>query len=421
MAENYDIIINSDTSYGQLIVGAGSTGSSEVSVSGLTSRNETHVYKDVVTGDGAVADRLANEKEVLKTGAKGVLAAVDQGDSATQWDLRVLNYGQDMAEPQAFLLERNAAAMRYALDYDCNLFDTTGVAVMPTADAPGGPDTTGFCVGVIGSSLWSDSGDIGDDVGLGDYSELSGTVIAAVQLTEMVRLGGFIGYRGAASDIDGIDDMTRMPMFGAFLGFSEVPDGTGIQARISAAYEGGSAEFSRANLVGSANTVSADGDLNTFGAAFELGWGLGLGGGHVLTPYAGVNYTNATRESYKEDSEAGVVDDAFHYDDYSRSLTSAIMGLRLEGPISDMVGYRLGAGVESTLYYDLDAFKVSGDFGSDSYKSDREPSDWRFNGQAGMSVFVAENAELNLDGYVMQLNDGDAPDYSVTAGFKLGF
>ena len=354
----------------------------------------THVYKDVITGVGA--EEIENESVVFKV-TSGVLAAVDNGISGapTDWDLRVWNYAEDMAEPQHYMLDRNAVLLRYALTYDCNVFDKDGV-----------------CVGAS-ASFGQIQGEYGVD---GDSSALLGTLVAAKRFGSNVRVGMFTQFGSVEDDIESIDVTFRLPLLGAFIGYSDLPDGSGLQARASVAYEQGKADFSRIGLLGSANDVTKGSDFETMGVYGEIGWGFALTNGMVLTPYLNVIASEATRQGYDEPGSLG-----FSYDDYSVSQVTGGAGLRLQGMFSPEVSYRLGAGVEHDFSYDVDAFEISGDFGSTSYTSDQAPSDWRLNGTAGLSYLMEKNRELTLDGFISQFADDDAPNYAVSAGFKFGF
>ena len=58
---------------------------------------------------------------------------------------------------------------------------------------------------------------------------------------------------------------------------------------------------------------------------------------------------------------------------------------------------------------------------SASYDSKVKPSDWNLSGAVGLEYMLDEDKALTLDGYVRQEEDGDAPYYAITAGFKVGF
>jgi hypothetical protein len=392
LPENYDIILTAGGRYGQLAVQNGS-GETTVGALALGTTVKSGQYRDVITGISS--DQITNETIVIK-GQNGVLATLDTGQAATDWNLRVLNTGADMADPQAFLLQSNWLAVRYALDYDCKFFDANGI-----------------CVAV--SAQYSNYNGSYDD------SEFAGIVSGAVRFADKFRVGGFIDLRTGPDNYEGVSDVSMMPMFGLFIGYSDATDGTGVQARISGAYQHGNADFSHVNLLGSATTASSSADLNTWGAAAELGWGYGFGNGHVLTPFLGITYAKSERDSYDDGSNGGKVTDPFSFDSYAATYTTGILGLRLNGPLGEDVRYRVGVGIEDMFNYDLDSFKVSGDFGSASYESNVGPSNWAVSGAAGLSYMVDANKELTLDGYVRQVEDGASPYYAISVGFKAGF
>jgi hypothetical protein len=301
-----------------------------------------------------------------------------------------------MAEPQAFLLESNWLAVRYALDYDCKVFDEHGV-----------------CVSLSGQySNYSSSGYGG--------SEWAGILAAAMRLGETVRIGGFIDLRTGPDDMDGISDVSMMPMFGVFFGYEAAPDGTGLQARVSGAYQQGTADFAHASLVGGTADVSQNAGFNTFGFAGELGWGHGFGNGHVLTPFAGLTYAKSSRDSY-QDGGSGRGSEPLSFESYAATYATGIFGLRLNGPVTEDVTYRMGVGVEGMITNELDSFDVSGDFGTASYDANLKPSDWALSAALGTSYFFDVNKAVTLDGYLRQVEAGEAPYLAISAGVKIGF
>ncbi|MEJ1937403.1 autotransporter outer membrane beta-barrel domain-containing protein, partial [Nostoc sp. NIES-2111] len=316
----------SDTQYGQLAVQRSDVTSPldgepenspvqpmTVGVSSLSTGVHSNVYANIITG--VTAAQLANEYETPQVGI-GLMASVAQSGPAGEqsaraepladWDLRVFNFGADMADPQAFLLESNWLAMRYALDYDCKLFDVNGV-----------------CVAINAQYSSYD--------GYAEDSEFAGTVSGAVQFGGKFRVGGFLDFRTGPDDYPGVSDVSMMPMFGLFLGYSDAPDGTGVQARVSGAYQHGRADLTHVNLMGEAVRASGDAGLDTWGTAAELGYGYGFGNGQVLTPFLGVTYATSQRDSYTDSSDGGEVADTLHFDSYAASYATGVFGLRLQG------------------------------------------------------------------------------------------
>jgi hypothetical protein len=345
------------------------------------------------------SDDIQNETVIFKV-TGGTLGVVDNNPDGenTDWDLRLWNYGQDLGGPTQYLLDQNALLLRYALTYDCNVFDKDGV-----------------CVGA--NATFGQFGPDSDD-GMSDAGALLGTLIAAKRFGSQFRVGLFTQFGRVDDDDDESVDVTfRMPMLGAFVGFSEDPDGEGLQARISAAYEQGEADYSRTALLGPAATIKSDGDFRTYGAYGEFGWGYGFGNGTVLTPFLAIAASESTRDGYDESGPNG-----FSYDDFSVTQVTGLAGLRLKGMLGEDFTYRLGAAVEHDFTYDVDAYTILGDdFGSSSYSSDMGPSEWRMSGTAGISYLISPNKEIMLDGYVSQFSDDDSLNFAVSAGFRFGF
>ena len=403
LPENYDIILNSTSSYGQLAVGSDTSSTQmTVGVSSLSAGPITGSYNDVITG--VSASNITNETVVFKT--QGSALAVldhstlrDPNANSTDWDLRVWNYGTDMADPQHYLLDTNAVILRYAMTYDCNLFDVNGVCI-------------------TGSLRFTD---IKGAYGVpGNSSELAGVLAGALRIGTKVRLGGFMDFGANIDNVDGVDFNSHLPMIGGFVGYSDQSDGAGLQARVSVAYEHQDAELTRANLMGTASKVKGDSAFETYGFLGEMAWGFDIGSTTQLTPFIGLAATRSTRDGYNESGKTGIVEDPFSYASYSATQVTGMAGLRVKGMLTDELSFRLGVGVEHDFSYNADPFKISGDFGSASYTSNLSPADWRFIGTAGLAYLIAPNKELDIDGYASQFTK-DTADYGVTVGVKLGF
>ena len=427
---NYGMIIDSVDHYAQLWVSGATCGVIPGTPSGcmtldpvlgLTGGTPTHVYYDVVTVDptqinvGGDPVYLTNDRRIVDLGTlvedygidynlgstvdvPGVLYAVDNNIDPNRWNLRVLNFGQDMAEPQRNMLENREISMRTALNYDCDVFDKNGVCVAFKARY------TSF----DGSS------------------QGAGVLIASKQIGNEARIGAFIDYAGNMKSEADVKSDQSMPIIGAFVAYSAHPDGTGFQSHISVGYQTGKTEFERANLIGTAEKVSGSADVNSMGVSGELAWGIGLANKQVLTPYVGVQATSATREAYSESGEVGVVDDPFSYASYAQKRSTARMGLRLAGDLSDKVSYHIGAGAEYDMNFSLGSFVLTT---SDpalishdaTYTSSVKPREWRMNGSLGLGFDLGDNKKFGIDASASQKDTGDGLAVSVLTGLQVRF
>ena len=403
LAKNYGIVLNSAASYGRLdVLSLEGLQQMTVSIDTAYSRDlSTRRYANVITG--VAAAKLTNERSVFHV-TNGVVAALDynQNIASTAWDARLLNYGADQAEPQHAIMDSNAFVLRSQIkNYDCNQFANSGICI-----------TSSVRYQSLGQSA----------IGVGNDSNSTMALVIAKQLGRKFRIGGFIEVGGAPEDATGIDVTTRRPTFGAFIGYNAKADGTGPQARVAIGYKLDKATFTRANLLGSSATVAGEGSFETRGVMASAGWGFKVSPAFVVTPYAGISLTEASRREYLEGAgQAGIYDAQFSYDEFRAKQVSGFAGMRFGGILTAGVGYSLGAGLERDFSYDLSSFTLRGAFGSSSYDSGIRPRATRVNGAAGLSFATGKTGALTVDGQVSQYHYGSTAEYSVMVGYKIGF
>lgn len=406
---NYNVIVYGDQ-FGQLAVNSGDYSGSmmfdvfagDVPNGIAASTLNTRVYEDVVTG--VVSSAYSNTfVDGAAFGSYNGFAwkltnAEWRGGSSTSWDLTVLNFGLELGEPQRTVLGQEEHSIRDGLDhrmgYDCVLFDKDD-----------------FCVSL--DARYS---------GSADGRELAGILTVAKQIEAGVRIGGFLDARLSSNEVDGVQMKSGLPMFGLFAAYSAHQDGTGLHARFSAAYEHGTADITRSNMLGSAATVSGTADVDSYGIAQRFGWGFDVGNKKVLTPYLGLRLTESTRGAYDEAYSEGVVDDPFSYDAYGQKRTTGTLGADLAGPIDQNTTYRLGAGLDYDVASNLDMFAAYSDLiGDMTYSNDVKARATRFFGSAGIGHMLEKNKTLTLDAQVSQMDYGSESAYSLIAGYQMAF
>ena len=223
---------------------------------------------------------------------------------------------------------QRSAALTGMMDYDCPAFDQYGVCL---------------------SFQERQSG-------VGTLSDGSGLLTAAWRLSPTVRLGGFIDQGVANKTPTGLTISAQRPVFGAFVGFAQQADGTGLQGRVSAALNADEAIMTRDKSLADTEAGSGKARLDAAAAGAEIGWGVALNETAKATPYAGLRYTRVTRAAYSESSAPGVVDFPLSYDPVHQRLGTATTGLRFSGIAYDRIGYQLGVGVEYYIYRAASAY-----------------------------------------------------------------
>jgi hypothetical protein len=364
----------------------------------------TQRLENVITGVGTAG--LDNERSVFEV-RSGLVAALDfhLDDSLnglqTAWDARILNYGADMAEPQRAFLDNAATSLRWSVqNSDCDVFGSNGWCI--SAD--------------VIQTQRNSSGQANDE------NNSAGSFTLAKQLDQGYRIGLFVSNAHGFGDVSGVTVTSQQPTYGGFIGYSQNADGTGLQARISAAYQTGTGTFQRSNVLGSATNTSASAGFETGALSATVGKGYKVEGDAVVTPYLGLTMSSATRVGYSESSQqAGVLDAQFSYDAYRAVQVTGSLGFTVDGQIGDKVTYHFGASVERDLSYSLSEFTIRGDFGNSSYQSGESPRNNRVNVSAGLGFLVGENSTVTLGTSIVQHSGASTVDYKLVAGYRMKF
>ena len=256
------------------------------------------------------------------------------------------------------------------------------------------------------------------------FNEGSGILTAAYRLTDNVRLGTFIDYRASETEPTGIKFSNDLPTFGAFVGYSQHLNGTGLQGKALAAVQNGNATVTRDNSLTRTEPGSGKGSLNSYMVSGELGWGFAISPSMLATPYVGVRYTDATRGGYTEGTVSGTVDYPVSYSDYSQRLTTATAGVRLAGMLTDKVGYQIGAGLEHDLRQQTSAYSgtstISG-LETFAINVDGVKNRTRGVGSVGMFYQVEKNQRLISNVSIRNQAYTSQTAVSAMAGYQVAF
>lgn len=329
---NYQIVINSLTSYGQLELINASGTTSFGFATGSTVRSGT--YTSVIIG-------LDQSNFTSLSGTYGrynwLLQLQDEEDPI--WDLLLTGGGLDpdntlqALRSSAFhvrdqLLSR-AAVLRSALGYDSNTFGPNNISVSFLGRYTSPSDTT---------------------------SEAAGVLVAAYKVQPQLRIGAFVDYapdRDSPTDISYSD---TQPTLGAFAVYEQNADLTGLNARIAAAFNQGGLTITRDDSLADTEAGSGKSDLQAYAFSAEAGYGIRIKPSIVAIPYVGIRFSDATRDGYTE-RQTDDVTEPLRYDDYSQRLTTALLGLRFHGDITQKLSAYIGLGAEFDLDSQMDAYR----------------------------------------------------------------
>jgi hypothetical protein len=330
---NYNIIINSPTSFGRLAVTSG-TGTTTFGIySGSTVRNGT--YSSVLSG-------LTLGNLTSTSGTFGSGSWILNNSSADIWDLILSGYidavvltGPSVANTNQSLVNTSSAlqgtytlqnsVLANSFSYDCNIFGANNVCV-----SAGGRNTTVQAAN-----------------GLNNTSAL---LIAAYRPHPNYRIGAYADQNLSVSNPGGTVNLgNNTPLIGLFGAWTQRLNGTGAEVKVSAAYGQKNTTITR-SVVGSGATASEAGTgsstLNSQGAQITAKYGFGVVEDLIVSPYVGVRYTQNNMGGYTEATSSSVTA-PLTYSALNTNATTALAGVGASYKVIPAVTTFASAGVET--------------------------------------------------------------------------
>lgn len=165
--------------------------------------------------------------------------------------------------------------------YDCTLFDKNNICV-----SAGGRNTAVQAAN-----------------GLNNTSAL---LIAAYRPIASVRIGAYADQNLSVNNGGSTVNLSNnTPLIGLFAAWNQRQDDTGTEVRGSIAYGQKDTTINR-QVVGTSQAGTGSSSLTSQGAQLTAKYGFGLGQSFVVSPYAGVRYSQNNMGGYTEGASAGV-------------------------------------------------------------------------------------------------------------------
>ena len=331
---NYNIIINSASSYGKLAVTSGSGSTSFGIYTGSTVSNNTK-YTAVLSG--LTATQVTNTSGTY--GGYSWNLGLESG-STDIWDLIFGTYTAPVSGPsvantnQSLVNTASALQGTYTLQnsviansftYDCNVFGANNVCV-----SAGGRNTA-----------------LSAANGLNNTSAL---LIAAYRPHPNYRIGAYADQNLSVSNPGGTVNLgNNTPLLGLFGAWSQRLNGTGAEVKVSAAYGQKNTTITR-SVVGSGDSASEAGsgssNLISQGAQVTAKYGFGIMDNVIVSPYVGVRYTQNNMGGYTETTSSSVTA-PLTYSALNTNATTALAGVGASYRVIPTVTTFASAGVET--------------------------------------------------------------------------
>ncbi len=177
----------------------------------------------------------------------------------------------------------------------------------------------------------------------------------AYRVTPNFRIGTVLDQAFSSNDPQNFTVKNSQPLFGIFANFSQNPDESGLNLKVSAAYHNSKMSVKRSTL---ANTEAGVGSTNlkSTGLLAELSYAAKISDKLQVRPFVGMRQTEISRDAYSETSGA---DFPITYEAVKQKFTTAIFGVRSNFELTKAVGLNFGVSVEQNLRSRVDGYSGS--------------------------------------------------------------
>lgn len=345
---NYNAVIASPTAYGKLDASNGVvTGVMNFAVaststvaattyatvlSGIKINNLGNSYGTVTIGgtqyQWALVHRINGPADktdlVLSPVVQPSLAALEETLATQSYLIAPIAYDTQVALSSMGTALQGLFAMQSAgvingMSYDCSLFGANNVCV-----SAGGRFT---------------------NVSAYPYNNSSALVIGAYRVSNNIRIGGYLDQNLSQSTPGGIAQLSNgSPMVGVFGVWSQNPDGTGVETKVSAGYANKGATLTRP-VVGVSEAGTGSTSLTSQGVLGLFKYGFGINNKTVLSPYAGMRYVVGGMNGYAE-SQSNTVSSPLTYNAIDNYTTTVLAGISGTHKLNEKTSFLISAGIE---------------------------------------------------------------------------
>ena len=389
---NYNIIINSPTHYGQLSVRSPSGSTTFGIFSGSVIAKGT--YSSVLSG---ISSSNLNNNSGSINGFRWSLV----NSSSNVWDLVIV--GASTADTQQSLINTASvlqgtftlqnSVMVNGFTYDCSLFDKHGVCV-----SAGGRNTTVQAQGI---------------------NNTSGLLIASYRLNKNnTRIGAWVDQNLSVSGPSTVQLGNSTPMIGLFGVWSQRPDGVGAEVKVSAAYGQKDTTITR-QIVGTSEAGTGGSQLISQGAQVVAKYGFAVLSDVVVSPYAGVRYTQNNMGGYTEATSSAVTA-PLTYSALNTNATTALAGAEARYRGIPKTTLFASAGVETDTNTSNGSYSATGVDGLTPVNFNPNPVKTRPTATVGGYYDILKNQRIGVTGIYRQEPFQAVSTTTVLATYTIG-
>lgn len=397
---NYNIIINSTSDYGQIkFTNISST--TNFGVYSTSSVDTSATYSSVI--DGLTSAELNNTTTgtVTLSGTSYTWTLTD-ADSDLVWDLNFASSGPSAADTQTSIqaikgqlqgsLNSLTAGANFANmnTYDCNFFDSKGGC---------------FSFGSRYTDVQSPSMQTNSFVATGGY-----------KIDNHFRIAGFIDQNLNNNTAHNIDIENKGPLVGLIGVWNQNANQLGWQIKVANAYQSKDASIKR-SVTGSSEAGSGKTDIDSQSYVAEFSYNYAATSSLLLRPYVALRYALVKQEGYTETG----VDNPLTYNSIRDRSKTALVGLKVKKQLTDKVVAKGSVGLEHDLSHKTDNLEVSGVSGLTSESFTNKLDKTRPVASVGADYYIDPTQRLSATAFYQELPFASTKARTLYLNYMLAF
>ena len=237
-------------------------------------------------------------------------------------------------------------AANFALNYDCNVFDTKGMCI-----SAGGRYTTIDNPGINNSAA---------------------TVTLGYKVNSNIRIGAYLDQNINISNPTGINIGNNTPLMGLYAVWNKEPSGLGYQVRLANTYQDKDVTSTR-TVFDTSEAGRGKSSLTSQSYLAELSYAFQYEDKTLVRPYAGLRYTHLKQDGYTEETVTGSVDNPLTVASLKDRSATALIGVKINRNLTDKATLTAQLGLEQDVYHKVDNYSATnsdiGDLSSIAFNS----------------------------------------------------
>jgi hypothetical protein len=216
-----------------------------------------------------------------------------------------------------------------------------------------------------------------------------------------VRVGAYADQNLSVNNAGSTVNLgNNTPLIGLFTAWNERLDGTGTEVKVSAAYGQKNTTVTR-QVVGTSEAGSGSSKLNSQGAQITAKYGFALLPEVIVSPYAGIRYTQNNMGGYTEGTSATVTA-PLTYSALNTNATTALAGVGVSYQFIPKATIYASAGVETDTNTANGTYAATGVSGLTPINFNANPVKTRPTAMLGAYYDVEKNQRLGINAIYRQ-------------------